>query len=70
MFTEKCAFSFSSKPTKLILLGVSHWVVTRMYQQKEALCMFSGEVTWPLCTEDKRIGWSDIVSNQPPVSVG
>ena len=32
--------------------------------------MFSSEVTWPVCTEkDKRIGKSDIVSSQPPVSV-
>ncbi len=39
-------------------------------QYKVALCTFSGEVTWPVCTgEDKRIGFSDIVSNQPPVSV-
>ncbi len=38
-----------------------------MYQYKVALCMFSGEVTWPVCTgEDNRI---DIVWNQPPVSV-
>ncbi len=32
--------------------------------------MFSSKVTWPVCTEeDQTIGWSDIVSNQPPVSV-
>lgn len=31
--------------------------------------MFSGEV-WPVCTEeDKRISWSNIVLNHPPVSV-
>ncbi len=41
-----------------------------MYQLKVALCMFSGEVSWPVCTkEDKRIDQSDIVSNQPSMSV-
>ncbi len=41
-----------------------------MYQHILALCMFSGEVTWPVCTEeDKRISWSDIVLTQPPISV-
>ena len=38
---------------------------TRMHQQKVALCKFTGDVTWPVCIEEKRIGWSDIVSNQP-----
>ncbi len=43
---------------------------TRTYQQTVALCLFSGKVNWPVCTEeDKRIGWSDIVLNQPPASV-
>ncbi len=52
-----------------------HWrranvVFTRMFEYKVALCMFSGEVTLPVFTEeDKRIGQSDIVPNQPPVSV-
>ena len=32
--------------------------------------MFSGAITWPVCTEeDKEIGSSDVVLNLPPVSV-
>ena len=32
--------------------------------------MFSSKVNWPVCTEkDKRISQSDIISNQPPMSV-
>ncbi len=43
---------------------------TKMHQHKVALSMFSGQVTWPDCTEkDKRISWSDIVLNQSPMSV-
>ena len=37
-----------------------------MYQHEVALCMFSGEVTWPDCTEKDQ---SNIVLNQRPVSV-
>ena len=39
---------------------------TECVSYEDALCMFSSVVTWPVCTEvDKRIGYSDIVSNQP-----
>ncbi len=44
----------------------SYEVVSK-YSYILSLCTFDGEVTWPVCSEDKDIGWSDIFSNQPPV---